>query len=337
MRISRRLVGAALVPMALAAASCAGSGGDPGFFRGKTVRVIVPHGPGSMDTYARAIAPYLQKYLPGSKVEVSNLPGDGGTEGRNLVYGAKPDGLTLGITTGGGVLLAEWAGYPGVRYRSAGFAWIGRISFEAPVMVVSPGSGFRTIADIVKAGKIRMGIAGVGSDDYYMSLVTARILGYEVEANTGFTGTSDASLACVRGEVDAIMFPVSGILPQVKAGTLLPLVCMGGATSPALPGVPAILELIPEDQRALMEAFYQIYALERVFLGPPGLPPRRLTALRDALDQAMADPELLRNLTVLNRPVDYLSGTATSGLVAGIMAQESRLRPLVADIAWETR
>lgn len=186
------------------ATGCSGFGNDLAFFRGKTVTIIVPHGPGGMDTYARSIAPYLQKYLPGSKVVVRNVPEGGGITGRNQIYAAAPDGLTLGLTTNAGALLAEWAEQPGVQYKTAEFSYIGRINTEAHLMVVSPLTGFASLDDIVRAGRISMGFSGVGSDDYYVALVTARLLGYEVESHTEFSGINDASLSCVKGEVEAI-------------------------------------------------------------------------------------------------------------------------------------
>ncbi len=326
-----------LVTLLSMIAGCAGSNSDLDFFHGKTVTIIVPHGPGGMDTYARAIAPYLQKYLPGSKVEVKNVPESGGITGRNQVYAAPPDGLTLGFTTGAGALLAEWAGQPSVQYKTAEFSYLGRINAEAHVLVVSPKTGFTNLDDIIRAGKISMGFPGVGSDDFYIAQITARLLGFQVEAHTEYVGTNDASLACVKNEVDAIQFSVSSVQSQIDAQTVIPIVSFSDASPSALPKVPTIFESIPPDKKTLMQTLVQIYALERIMFAPPNMPAARLQALRDALDQAIADPEFQQNMIKIQRPVDYLTGAETTLLLENILSNEDHIKPLVVEIAQGSR
>src|SRR4051812_19647971 len=67
-------------------------------FKGKTITYIVATTPGGgYDTYSRLIAQYLQKYLPGARVLVKNVPGAGNIIGANTIYAARPDGLTIGM------------------------------------------------------------------------------------------------------------------------------------------------------------------------------------------------------------------------------------------------
>ena len=168
MRAFKRLVLVGLV-LTLVLGLLPGCGGAAGTsdldsFKGKVVTIVTPHGAGGgFDIYARMIAPYLQKYLPESTVVVDNITGAGGLLGRNKVFTAKPDGLTLGFSTGTGMLFAEWAGQEGVQYKMDQFTLLGRIFTEPHVMVVSAAKAPRTLQDVVKAGKITMGFSGVGS------------------------------------------------------------------------------------------------------------------------------------------------------------------------------
>jgi tripartite-type tricarboxylate transporter receptor subunit TctC len=78
---------------AVAASPAAGQKVD---FSGQRVDVIVPFAPGGgSDVYARSIAPYLQKHLPGNpNVVIRNVPGGGAIVGANQFQArAKPDGL----------------------------------------------------------------------------------------------------------------------------------------------------------------------------------------------------------------------------------------------------
>lgn len=317
------------VLLACAAAGCVRPDPDLDFFRGRTVTIIVPNGPGGMDTYARATAPYLQRHLPGSKVVVENVIGDSSITGRNQVYSAAPNGLTLGFATSAGTLLAQWAGQAGVRYQTAAFCYIGRVNAETHVMVASPRTGFRNLDDIVRAGSVRMGFAGLGSDDYYVAMVTARLLGYRVDARTNYLSSLDAGLACVKGEVDAILFADASVHPLVDAQTVVPVAVFNESRLPSLSAVPTVFESTPADRKKLLRAIVQVYDLDRTLFAPPAMAAGRLKVLRDALDKAMADPDLIHEMSALRRPVDYLTGAETASLLKSILSYEDRIRPLV--------
>src|SRR5262245_27582678 len=68
----------------------------------KTVRVVVPFGPGSTpDIVARLVVEGLQQKYPGSAFLVENKPGASGNLGTDIVAKAAPDGSTLGVSIGG--------------------------------------------------------------------------------------------------------------------------------------------------------------------------------------------------------------------------------------------
>src|ERR1041384_8187626 len=68
----------------------------------KTVRIVVPFGPGSTpDIIGRIVADQLQKKYPNSAFVVENKPGASGNIGTDAVAKAAPDGTTIGISIGG--------------------------------------------------------------------------------------------------------------------------------------------------------------------------------------------------------------------------------------------
>ena len=70
---------------------------QPSFFDGKTLRIVVglPAGD-AYDFYARLLATYMGKYIPGNPdIMVQNMPGASSMIAANYVDNvAKPDGLT---------------------------------------------------------------------------------------------------------------------------------------------------------------------------------------------------------------------------------------------------
>ena len=73
--MSRNLiVGIALLWLGVAPAWSAESAQD--FYKGKTITYIVATSPGGgYDSYGRLVARYMNKYLPGSKIIIRNMPG----------------------------------------------------------------------------------------------------------------------------------------------------------------------------------------------------------------------------------------------------------------------
>ena len=68
------------------------------FYRGKTISLIVASGPsGGYDTYARVLAPYLRRHIPGEPtIVVQNMPAAGGNAGAGHVFNVAPkDGTVL--------------------------------------------------------------------------------------------------------------------------------------------------------------------------------------------------------------------------------------------------
>src|SRR4051812_22940469 len=96
--IIRRTSGIAIALVALA--PCAPASAADTSFKGKTVTIQVGVTPGGgYDAYARMLARFLPKHLPGSTVVVKNMPGGGGLRLATYLYNAAPkDGTEFGLT-----------------------------------------------------------------------------------------------------------------------------------------------------------------------------------------------------------------------------------------------
>ncbi|MCH8321278.1 MAG: hypothetical protein IH790_10025, partial [Acidobacteria bacterium] len=82
----------------LASASSSALGAE--FYKNKTIRFVVGYSPGGgYDTYTRAVARHIGKYIPGNPIPiVQNMTGAGSLIAANYIAKrAKPDGLTIGV------------------------------------------------------------------------------------------------------------------------------------------------------------------------------------------------------------------------------------------------
>jgi len=321
--------------MVFVVTSPAAAAPDYAFFNGKTVEIIVPHGAGGgFDTYARMFAPYFKKYIPGTNVVINNVTGAGGLRGRNQLWASKPDGRTICLTTGTGMLFAQWSGIEGVQYDISKLSWVGRIAYEEHVMAVSGKRPFENFDALKNAGRaITIGFSGVGSDDYYASLIMGKLLGLKLDPVTGYTGSREANLAAVKGEVDGIQVSVGSILPLFKSGDLRPIMVVGDKRSPEMPDVPTALELATtQEAKDIAKALSYSFEIDRVIFAPPGVPAERLAVIREAYHKTVNDPDLKKMLAKTERPINYLGGEALEKLLQDIFSIQSVLAPKVKEL-----
>ena len=97
------------------------------FYQGKTIRVVLGYtAGGTNDLWARAIARFWGKYIPGNPTMiVQNMPGAATMIAANYVYSVgKADGLTLGLIANG-LFFNQIQGQKEVKFDWAKFACIG--------------------------------------------------------------------------------------------------------------------------------------------------------------------------------------------------------------------
>ncbi len=248
------------------------------FYEGKTIKIIVPHGAGGgFDTYARMIQPYLEKYLPGSKVIVENIPGAGGEIGRNLAFTAKPEGNTICLTAGNDMVFNTIAESESVKYKINEWIYLARINMEPSILTVSSHSSLESFEDIVKSDNIfYFSCSGVGDADYFALGVTAPVFDFKILPVTGYAGSKEASMAVVRGEVELWQPSLGTALPLINNGDVKAMVLYSMERKHVLPEIPTLMEIaknnkfrLTEIDKKIIKALINVNEVRRVIIAPP--------------------------------------------------------------------
>jgi tripartite-type tricarboxylate transporter receptor subunit TctC len=88
-----------------------------------------------------------------------------------------------------------------------------------------------------------------------------------------------------------------------------------------LADVPTVLDVAGSpEQQAILKLVIARQTMARPFVAPPGLPPQRLTALRQAFDATMQDPEFLADANRQGLDVRPVTGAAADALIAEVYA-----------------
>jgi len=209
----------------------------------KTVRLISGVTPGSVtDTMARILAEKLPASL-GQPVIVENRLGAGGIVGAASVARAEPDGHLISIYAS--AFTVSTLINPGLDPKE--LTPVATIATMPTVIVVSPEKGYKTLADLVAAGKAKPGAlvattAGAGSVTH-MQLERFRFAaGIEV-LNVHMKGAPEALTEVLTGRADFYFAPVFAVRGHVRDGKLLALAMGSPKRSALMPDLPTTVEL----------------------------------------------------------------------------------------------
>ena len=232
-------MGAALATLTINRASSESAWPD------RLIRIIVPFAPGAFtDVSARLLANELSEQL-GQSVIVENRGGAGGVMGTTAVVRAVPDGYTLLLSD------TSLSISPGI-YPNLGFdplrdlAQISRVALAPSILLVRPGLGPRTLAELIalakqKPGELSFGSGGPGSSAHLGMELMLDIAGIRAQ-HVPFRGVAAAITEVMAGRVDMTIASLAAGVAQVQAGTLLGLAVSADQRSSLLPQVPTFSE-----------------------------------------------------------------------------------------------
>lgn len=265
---------------------------------------------GGVDTYARTVGRYMEKYMPdGVHVIIENRPGAGHSIANSMVYNAKPDGYTLGMPFMPGLYLMQIL--QKTEFDMTKINWVGMIDHDPQVICISSKSKYKTLDDLKKADVVRVGIVGPASEAGV--LLSCKSLGIKAEYVAGHKNSKEAALAAIRGDVDIVGFTYNSMRKFIAKKQIVPVVVYGAEKRLApIPDVPTLGELgFPE--------LNQILGNWRSISATPGIPQDRLDYLRDVAWKAMHDPEIQAWSKKAGRPINPMTGEETKKVMAMLM------------------
>jgi tripartite-type tricarboxylate transporter receptor subunit TctC len=316
----------ALGAVFITAPSHAQTGAD--FYKGRTVTYIAATSPGGgYDIYARLIAEYMQKHLPGSTFVVKNIPGAGHIVGANATYASSPDGLTIG-TFNTGLIYNQVIKSAGVKFDLAQMSWIGKAASDPRVVTIGTQSPIKSFKELREHKEtVNFAVGGIGSATYVESVMLSKALKLPVRVLTGYSGSED-QMAVRRGEITGSVASRSSWEPFVKNGFGRFIAQIGGSDK----DVPQLASMITEPTGQAIIALIQSQGdIARLTAGPPGIPKDRLDALRDAYRAALEDKELLAKADKLQIPIDPLYGDDVLKRVKVALSQNPETVALLKD------
>ena len=305
------------------------------YFQGKTVTIIVGTGAGDLyDLYARGIALFMGKHLPGNpNIIVQNMPGAGHMIAANYVYNvAKPDGLTLGAINAG-LYFEQLIGRAEVKFDWTKYNWIGNATKSPQVLYMRADAPFKSIEDVRTAKEPpKCGTTGMSNMGYFVPKLLEETVSAKFNVISGYQGGNEIDLGVERGEIQCrslsteAYFSREPFLTWRKNGFTRELAQGGRVRIEKLTSVPTIYELMdkyktPESGRRLATALLASGEFHRPYMAPPKMRPEVVKMLRDAFNKTMKDPDFIAEAKKKRLDLDPTTGEEVQTLASEVTSQ----------------
>ena len=298
-------------------------------FAGKTIEMVIGADvAGGYDTYARAVARVMGKYLPGNpQIVPRNMPGAGSAiAGANIFRVAPKDGTSIGALMPGAIMGRLLDDRASSQFDPTKFNYIGTADSGTRVCVTYGDSPTKTYADALAKETIMAASQSGGATRDYEALHN-NATGAKFKIVSGYTGTATIMLAMERGEAAGLCgLDYSSLKSQkpdwLRDGKINILVQDGLEPDPELTkrGVPEIWPYVHEGDRKAVELVVSQQVFGRPFVAPPNTPPDIVAALRDAFMKTMTDKEFLADAEKLRISVAPIAGAKLQEIVTRVHA-----------------
>ena len=289
----------------------------------KPVRIIVSFAAGGpTDQVARIMSAKLTDLL-GQTFVVENKTGAGGNLGAADVAKSAPDGYTLLMAT-----VSTHAINPGLYKKMpydpvADFAPVGQVGVTPCVLTVNaslPVTDVKGLIGLLKAnpGKYSYGSSGMGSILHLCGEQFKTAAGGLQAVHVPYRGSAPMMADLVGGQIAIAFDALPTVLPQVRAGKIRAIGGGMATRARAMPDLPTLQEQgVPG---------FECYTWNAI-LAPAKTPAPIVTLLSEAINKALADPNVLKRLQ--DAGVDPTPGSTPEKLAAFIKAELSKWAPII--------
>ena len=280
----------------------------------RTVTLVVVTAPGGgIDITTRELADGLTRKL-GKSFVVENRPGANGVTAAEYVARAPADGYTL-MMGGNSTHSANPFLFKSIKYDPIrDFIPISRLATAGAVLVVSPKSELRTMADLVREAK-----AAPDRYNYGAPNPGGQVIGERIKQIAGinilrvpYRGTPQALTDVIGGNLTMTVVDVAAALANVKSGQVRALAITSAKRSMLLSDVPTLQEAGFKD--------FDVTYWNGMF-APASTPPDVIATLNGAVGELMTETKMQDRLAAVGLDPAYLPHGEMEAYVRGELAR----------------
>ncbi len=295
----------------------AGAGPAAAEYPDRPIHIIAPYAPGrNIDVTARIIGEKLREVL-GVTVIIDNKAGASGMIGSDVVARSAPDGYTLLVSANSLVAVPAIYGNAPYDWRTA-FQPISHIQAVPAVLVVTPSSPIKTLADFIKIGretpgKLAVADSGVGTTNHICLELLSDATGAKYTL-VHYKGSGAGIADVIAGQVTVQLDQVNSAIGYIKGGKLRALAVSSAKRLAELPDVPTMQE------SGIAELSDFTFSTYTGLFGPARMPPEVLAKLNATMVKLLADPAIVKRFAELSAETK----SSTPAELAAMLDREDR-------------
>ena len=212
-----------------------------------------------------------------------------------------------------------------IKYDATKLNWVGNMERSIAVLVTWHTSKTKSIEDARKR-VTTMGGSGKSSPIYQNIILANRLLGTKFKVVLGYKG-ADRALAIEKGEVEGSFSTLQNfraMTPHWFKDGKNPLNIMvqnANERTKELPNVPTTIELAKNDADKEVFRYMMLQSLTgRSVFAPPGVPAKRVNALRRAFDKTMKDKGFVAMIARANLKLTTNTGEEVTKAVSKLVS-----------------
>jgi tripartite-type tricarboxylate transporter receptor subunit TctC len=288
----------------------------------KPIHLVVPFpAGGATDILSRALSQELGKKI-GQSIVVENKPGAGGTIGALAAAKSPPDGYTLLLTTSSTHSIGP-AINPRIPYNAeADFTPIAYVASSPNILLVPNSSPARTLKEFIdyarkNPGRLNYASSGNGT---IVHLTTEY---FKTESGTflvhiPYRGTGLSIPDLISGKLDLLIDSLVSGMPHVKDGKLRALAVTSLKPSALAPGLVPVSSMLPGYESV---TWFGVY-------GPKGLPADITAKVNQAINAALAEPEVKERFARLGAET---AGGSPQAFAAMVKADHAKWKKIITE------
>jgi hypothetical protein len=314
-----------IVAAVVVLASIARADSAADFYKGRSISMIIGYSVGGgYDAYARLLARYIGRHIPGEpSIVPQQMTGAGSLRAANYLFSVAPkDGSVLG-TFSRSMGIAPLLGQ--AEFDSRKFTWLGSMTDDDTTCVTWNSSPIKAWSDFLSKPS-KLGGLGADADPDIWALLYKNVFGAKVQLVSGYPGTNDVVLAMERGEVDGLCGLSWSTIKTRHAewltGHAVNIIVQAALKKePEIAAVPLATDLVSSpEQLQIIRLLLASQAMARPFAAPPELAADRKSALTAAFDATMRDADFLAEAQKLNFEIHPVSAATIDSLLTEVYA-----------------
>lgn len=318
---------------------------------GERLTVAVPNSPGGgYDTYARALAPSLEKH-GNMRVRVTNMPAGGGLAARSYVMNADDSDLALLIENVADTVTAPMGtvgrgAQAEKEYMIAGYEIVGVIHSEPSAWIGRAGLDVRNLK-----GASLVAAEGSTEEALLPFLVVGEAMGVQIDIVAGYEGTSEMTSAILRGEADISSMSLTTSYRRASDEGVDVLMVLSDGSFDGAPGIPHLAgegsvvweltkDMDPQEAtrlRGLATSVARLRGSARGMFISTNVAQETRNCMAELMDAAIADPEFVATAESQGRPVASLPAAEARSFVEGLVSAHQSVLPTLTAFEAELR